>query len=136
MKEYGIYDKIHLEDESFLEVIGSDGKYLSLLLCYKDQPICLFEQTLPEDMRVDEKVPVLKVAGGGKAGAVTEELLRTIQPQYAILSVKKDNKRQLPALAVTDLLFERQIEVLSTADSGAVTIEISEQGEISLRTEM
>ena len=87
-------------------------------------------------MRVDEKVPVLKVAGGGKAGAVTEELLRTIQPQYAILSVKKDNKRQLPALAVTDLLFERQIEVLSTADSGAVTIEISEQGEISLRTEM
>ncbi|WP_079547622.1 ComEC/Rec2 family competence protein [Christensenella massiliensis] len=136
VKEYGIYDKIHLEDESFLEVIGSDGKYLSLLLCYKDQPICLFEQTLPEDMRVDEKVPVLKVAGGGKAGAVTEELLRTIQPQYAILSVKKDNKRQLPALAVTDLLFERQIEVLSTADSGAVTIEISEQGEISLRTEM
>lgn len=122
VKEYGLYDKIELSRNVSLEAIGTDGKYWSFVLRYEGKPVCLFLQTMLEDVAFSEPVPIVKPAGGGKEGSLSEEFLAVLRPEYAVISVKKDNKKGLPAPGVMDLLKKQGIETLTTADCGAVVI--------------
>lgn len=122
VKEYELYDKIELSEHAALEAVGTDGKYWSFALRYQGKPVCLFLQTLPEEVSFAEPVPVVKPAGGGKAGALTEELLKELKPECVVLSVKQGNKKGVPAPELLELLRERGIETITTAEHGAVTI--------------
>lgn len=122
VKEYELYDKIELGGGATLEVVGTDGKYWSLVLRDQGKPLCLFLQTTPDKIDFAERVPVIKPAGGGKKGAVTEELLIALRPECAVISVKQNNKKDLPDRSVTALLAKHRIEVITTAEHGAVVI--------------
>ena len=135
VKEYALYDKIQMSDNVLLENVGSDGKYQSLVLRYRGQPVCLFAQTMPEDMDFAEKVPVFKPAGGGKEGAVTNALLVQLQPQYAVISVKEKNRKELPSPAGIELLRANGVKLFTTAVDGAVTILVNGQGNLQIQTE-
>ena len=135
VKEYALYDKIQMSDNVLLENVGSDGKYQSLVLHYRGQPVCLFAQTMPEDMDFAEKVPVFKPAGGGKEGAVTNALLVQLQPQYAVISVKEKNRKELPSPAGIELLRANGVKLFTTAADGAVTILVNGQGNLQIQTE-
>lgn len=122
VKEYGLCDKIELGGSATLDVVGTDGKYRSLVLRYKGAPVCLFLQTTPDKIDFAERVPVIKPAGGGKKGAVTEELLMALRPECAVISVKQNNKKELPDRSVIELLAKHKVEVITTAEHGAVAV--------------
>lgn len=135
VKEYAIYDKIQVSDNVLLESVGSDGKYQSLVLRYKGKPVCLFAQTMPKDINFAETVPVLKLAGGGKEGVVTDTFLSQLRPRYAVVSVKEKNKKALPDSLTVGLLEEKGVELFTTAEDGAVTVSVNEQGNLQIQTE-
>ncbi|MEG0593939.1 MAG: ComEC/Rec2 family competence protein [Christensenella sp.] len=132
VKQYELYDKITLSADACLEAVGEDGKYTSFALRYKGKTVCLFLQTMPQDIVFTERAAVLKPMGGGKAGAVTEELLQTIQPKYAIISVKANNKKGLPSEDVLTLLENNNVQTYMTANSGAITI--TADGQVKIQT--
>lgn len=135
VKEYALYDKIELNEDIFLESVGADGKYQSLVLRYRGETVCLFAQTMPEYLEFEERVPVLKPMGGGREGSVTEELLMQMEPQYVVISVKENNKKDLPDSMVLSLLQKKEIELFATSENGAVTILVNGQGNIQIQTE-
>ncbi|MBC5647269.1 ComEC/Rec2 family competence protein [Christensenella tenuis] len=135
VKEYTLYDKIELNENIFLENVGADGKYQSLVLRYRGEAVCLFAQTMPEYLEFEGPVSVLKPAGGGRKGSVTEELLIKTEPQYAVISVKENNKKGLPDSTVLSLLQKEAIRLFVTSEDGAVTILVNGQGDIQIQTE-
>ncbi len=135
VKEYGLYDKIELGENVWLEAVGSDGKYLSLALCKSGSVICLFGQTAAKDItKLNAPVLLFKPAGGGKKESMTGELLERISPQYIVFSVKKDNKKGLPDAEMTALAKGCGAAVFSTAEHGAVRILVDGQNHPEVET--
>lgn len=122
VKEYQLYDKIDLGGKAILESVGTDEKHWSFVLRYDGKPVCLFLQTMPESISFQEQVPVIKPAKGGAEGSITQDLIRKVNPECVVISVKQDNKKELPALKILEMLEEQKIETITTAEHGAVII--------------
>ena len=81
------------------------------------------------------KSAVFKPAGGGKEGAVTNALLVQLQPQYAVISVKEKNRKELPSPAGIERFGANGVKLFTTAADGAVTILVNGQGNLQIQTE-
>lgn len=69
------------------------------------------------------KSNVLKVGHHGSRTSTAELFLDEVSPQYAIISAGKDNSYGHPHLEVTDLLFNKKIKTLSTAERGNIVFQ-------------
>ena len=68
------------------------------------------------------KADVLKVAHHGSRHSSTEEFLRAVQPEYAVISVGKDNEYGHPHSEVLDRLARAGARVLRTDELGTVVL--------------
>lgn len=73
------------------------------------------------------KSDVLKIGHHGSRTSTSEQFLGYVDPQYAVISVGKDNKYGHPYQEVLELLNQFKISILRTDESG--TIKIKSDGE-------
>lgn len=66
------------------------------------------------------KADVLKVAHHGSRTSSTDEWLKLVQPEYAVISVGKNNKFNFPAPSVLNRLKQHGIKMVRTDENGAV----------------
>lgn len=64
---------------------------------------------------------VLKVGHHGSRTSTSELFLDEVHPEYAVISASADNSYGHPHVEVTDLLFNKRIKTLSTAEEGNIT---------------
>ena len=74
------------------------------------------------DAGVNLKADVLKVAHHGSRTATTLEFLRKVQPEYAVISVGKDNSYGHPHREVTDNLRAVGAQILRTDQDGTIVL--------------
>lgn len=67
------------------------------------------------------KSDVLKVGHHGSRTSTSELFLEEVAPTYAVVSAGRDNSYGHPHVEVTDLLFNKRVEMLVTAKEGTVT---------------
>lgn len=100
-----------------------------LRLCYRDFSALLAgdaEATAEADMleaAVVEKSDVLKVAHHGSATSSSEEFLKTVRPETAVISLGKDNEYGFPSQVVTERLKNLGTKIYRTDLSGEIIIE-------------
>ena len=82
-------------------------------------------QALTEDPSITHSLSFLKVAHHGSRYTTSEPLLERLHPRLAGISCGRDNRYGHPHAELLDRLSAAQIRVLSTATSGAVTLEVS-----------
>ena len=82
--------------------------------------------------RWDGTAEVLKCAHHGSQTANSEAFLDMVRPRTAVLSYGKGNRYGHPSEPVTERLYERRINIISTAENGAVMFRIGERGECSV----
>lgn len=68
------------------------------------------------------KANILKVAHHGSNTSSTEDFIKNVNPQIAIISAGKDNKFGHPKQEVLDTLKKNNIKVLRTDEKGAISI--------------
>ena len=68
----------------------------------------------------DLKADVLKVAHHGSESSSTEAFLAEVAPQYAVISVGRDNNYGHPAPQIIDRLSARGVKILRTDEAGTI----------------
>jgi competence protein ComEC len=68
------------------------------------------------------KSDVLKVGHHGSRTSTSELFLDEVAPGYAVISAGKDNSYGHPHVEVTDLLFNKRVEMFETAKEGTITL--------------
>lgn len=87
------------------------------------------EEMLVERLREEqiEEVSILKVAHHGSRNATGDELLQQLRPELAVISCGSDNSYGHPHREVLERLAKAQVEVVTTPENGAITVEIGEE---------
>lgn len=65
---------------------------------------------------------VLKVGHHGSRTSTSELFLEEVQPQYAVISAGSGNSYGHPHVEVTDMLFNKRVQMLETSQEGTITI--------------
>jgi len=68
------------------------------------------------------KSDVLKLGHHGSRTSTSEKYLEVVSPLFAIVSAGKDNRYGHPHVEVTDMLFNKYIQMLETSKEGTITI--------------
>jgi competence protein ComEC len=68
------------------------------------------------------KSDVLKLGHHGSRTSTSELYLDEVQPTVAIVSAGKDNSYGHPHVEVTDLLFNKRVQMLETSKEGTITM--------------
>ncbi len=86
------------------------------------------EMTGEESMKAFwEDVDYLKVGHHGSKGSSSPEFLRVLKPEIAVISAGENNRYGHPAKETLARLEEVGSKVYSTAENGAVTVEVGEE---------
>lgn len=114
--------------ETSAEAMESNASSIVLRLTYGDTSVLL---TGDSPKRIEEYLvltqgeylqsDVLKVGHHGSRTSTSELFLEEVAPRYAVISAGADNRYGHPHVEVTDLLFNKRVETLSTAEEGTVT---------------
>lgn len=76
----------------------------------------------------DLKANVLKIAHHGAADAASEKLLRSVSPEYAIISTAPTNRIGSPDQTVLSRLDQLEIPYLRTDQSGDIALTVNQDG--------
>ena len=74
--------------------------------------------------RIFEDIDVLKVAHHGSSGSGSEEFLERIQPELSLISCGRNNTYGHPHEETLERLRDVGSRIMSTVDSGAITLKI------------
>ncbi len=135
MNHYALYDKIELDANLTLRVIAGDEKHMSFLLEAGGKPLCLIAQN-DADVLMEQgiAVPIVKLAKGGTAKALTVRMVDAMRPKVAMISVKKDNRNQLPDVGTIAVLAAKGVQVYNTAYDGAIVVTWHKDGSYEVNT--
>jgi len=75
-----------------------------------------------------EPVDILKIGHHGSTSSTSNELLDTIQPKDAVISVGRNNRYHHPSLKVVNRLEEKSINIWRTDKQGSIIIEVDNNG--------
>ncbi len=106
LNNYSVVVKLKYENTSFL--FTGDAEYIS-------------EKEMLE-RKLELKANVLKIGHHGSKTSTSPEFLEAVKPDYAVISVGKDNDYGHPSGEVLKMLEENGIEVLRTDLSGTIII--------------
>lgn len=79
------------------------------------------EEMLMEQQKLSQ-IDVLKVAHHGSEHSTTEELIRKLRPQYALISAGRKNSYGHPHMETIERLKKYGVQLYSTLESGAITV--------------
>lgn len=79
------------------------------------------EEMLMEQQKLSQ-IDVLKVAHHGSKHSTTEELIRKLRPQYALISAGRKNSYGHPHMETIERLKKYGVQLYSTVESGAITV--------------
>ncbi len=134
---FDVLSPLQFEQDSLAQQSLNDSS-LVLKLIYKNVKVLFTgDSEIPVEQRmlgegIDLSSDILKVGHHGSYGATSEEFANKVKPNYAIISVGKNNFGH-PSQFVVDRLEERGIILLRTDERGAV-MATSYGYDISVRT--
>lgn len=119
--------------------IKDDNDYSVIMRCDIDGTSIMFtgDATCEEENLLLEnnaslnnlKCDILKVGHHGSDTSSSDEFINAVNPEFAVISVGKDNLYNLPSDSVIEKFNKVSIPVLRTDYNGSVTIKISENSE-------
>jgi competence protein ComEC len=132
-------EEVRLSSRAVMDVLDSasktddpvNDKSLVLLLDYGDAE-ALF--TGDADVSTGPDVDVLKVGHHGSRDATDRRLVQALTPEVAVISVGKNNSYGHPSAHVIELIEEAGGKVYRTDESGAVTVRMDDNGDLSVET--
>ncbi len=83
---------------------------------------------------MDLRADVLKLAHHGSRSSSSSAFLDAVQPQFAIVSARRNRSRPIPSALVLHRLRERGIEYARTDRNGTVTVRIHKNGQMEVST--
>jgi competence protein ComEC len=83
---------------------------------------------------MDLRADVLKLAHHGSRSSTSSAFLDAVQPQFAIVSARRNRSRPIPSALVLNRLRERGIEYARTDRNGTITVKIHRDGSIEVST--
>lgn len=130
--------KFDLGNGAYMQIFntngGSNTNDQSLVTIYVNgQDKFLFtgdaeKETEKEILSLVPDVDVLKVGHHGSRSSTTQQFLDKVNPEYAVITVGKDNKYHHPHRAVMDKLKTKKIEVHRTDECGTIIFESTGNG--------
>ena len=125
---HGIYVDILFPDQDTSRFKETNDASIVARLVYGNQSFLLtgdspqsVEEWLVKTDGVRLQSSVLKLAHHGSNSASSPEYLKTVHPDYAIVSAGKNNTYHHPSAAVVTRVKDLRIPLLSTIDSGTIT---------------
>ncbi len=116
-------------DRSVVLRIGYGGRHVLLTGDAEDE---LERRLLRSGM--DLRADVLKLAHHGSRSSTSSAFLDAVQPQFAIVSARRNRSRPIPSALVLRRLRERGIEYARTDRNGTVTVRIHKDGHMEVST--
>ena len=116
-------------DRSVVLRIGYGGRHVLLT---GDAEEALERRLVRSGM--DLRADVLKLAHHGSRSSSSSAFLDAVQPQFAIVSARRNRSRPIPSALVLHRLRERGIEYARTDRNGTVTVRIHKNGQIEVST--
>ena len=130
--------KFDLGNGAYMQIFntngGSNTNEESLVTLYVNgQDKFLFtgdaeKETEKEILSLVPDVDVLKVGHHGSRSSTTQQFLDKVNPEFAVITVGKDNRYHHPHRAVMDKLKTKKIEVHRTDECGTVIFESTGSG--------
>ena len=96
------------------------------------------EQKAEKDIlekKIDVSATILKVAHHGSKGSTTEEFLKKVNPQIAVIGVGKNNFGH-PSEEILNRLKKYKIMTYRTDKNGEICIIVNKQGKIEISTQL
>ncbi len=134
LAHYSLYDTMDLNKDVSVTAIAEDGKNYSFVVRYKGEDICVVLNNKAEDIEYDSSAACVKIAKGGAEGTVDGRLLDAIRSDVMVVSVKAYNRQDLPDEGTIGMMEEDGKTIITTAQSGAVTLLVDAQGNVEIET--
>jgi competence protein ComEC len=83
---------------------------------------------------MDLRADVLKLAHHGSRSSTSSAFLDAVQPQFAIVSARRNRSRRIPSALVLHRLRERGIEYARTDRNGTITVKFHKDGQMEVST--
>lgn len=125
----GAYIDIIFPDRDVSDVSHNDGSLVARLV-YKDTSIMLtgdttknIEQYLVSEYGEYLDADILKVAHHGSDTSTSDEFVKAVSPEVAVISAGKGNSYGHPKKETLDTLSKHKVEILVTMDEGTIVFE-------------
>lgn len=130
--------KFYLGDNSYIQIFNTNGgenineqSLVTLFINGNDKFLFTGDAekgTEKEILNDMEDVDVLKVSHHGSKTSTSDEFLEKIKPEYAVITVGKDNSYKHPNQEVMERLEKNNIEVYRTDECGNIIFQSSGSG--------
>lgn len=142
-------DKIELEKDIMIEVLypinekfeDQNNNSMVLRLKYGEFKMLFtgdIEQKAEKDIlekKIDVSATILKVAHHGSKGSTTEEFLKKVNPQIAVIGVGKNNFGH-PSREVLKRLEKYEVTTYRTDQNGEICIMVNKQGKVKISSQI
>ena len=142
-------DKIELEKDIMIEVLyptnekfeDQNNNSMVLKLKYGEFKMLFtgdIEQKAEKDIlekKIDVSATILKVAHHGSKGSTTEEFLKKVNPQIAVIGVGKNNFGH-PSREVLKRLEKYEVTTYRTDQNGEICIMVNKQGKVKISAQI
>lgn len=143
-------DKIKLEKDISLEVIypvkeifeDKNNNSMVLKLKYKDFSMLFtgdIEEKAEQEIlknKVDLQATVLKVAHHGAKTSSTEEFIKRVMPQIALIGVGENNNFGHPSHVILQRLEKQGTKIYRTDEKGEIIINVDKDGKLKIKTQI
>ena len=120
---------------------GNNYRSLVIMLSYKNFR-CLLTGDINNaaeaeliEKKTNLRADILKIAHHGAEGSTSEDFLKEVKPEYAVISMDNDFQNNSLAVSTLTLLKANNIKIYRTDKNGSVTIKVNNEGDYTLHPE-